>query len=78
MTKRIAIAVICASAMLAAGGNAFAKNHPSNCAPNCTPNSVGNQPTTVSAPEIDAGAGTSAIALLITGILIAAERRRRV
>ena len=46
------------------------------------PKNTGNwndvKPVTVSAPEIDMAAGVGAIAVLITAILIAAERRRRV
>jgi hypothetical protein len=57
--------------MLLVGGNVFARP-PNNCAPNCVPDKVG-----VSAPEIDAGSGGSAIALLITAMLLASERKRR-
>lgn len=63
--------------MLLVAGNAYARP-PNNCAPNCVPAKVGGVPvTTVSAPEIDVSSGGSAIALLITVMLIAAERKRR-
>lgn len=66
-----------AGVMLLVAGNASARP-PNNCAPNCVPAKVGGGPATkVSAPEIDVSSGGSAIALLITAMLIAAERTRR-
>lgn len=64
-----------AGVMLLVAGNASARP-PNNCAPNCVPAKVGGGPV-VSAPEIDVSSGGSAIALLITAMLIAAERTRR-
>ena len=64
--------------VLLVGGNVCAKQPggapPNNCAPDCVPGSVRQN---VNAPEIDVSSGGSAIALLITAMLIASERRRR-
>lgn len=78
MKKRNLVISAFASVMLLAAGNALAKKPEFNsgvsgCAPNC----VRQNPVSVSAPEIDVSAGGSAIALLITSMLIAAERMRR-
>jgi hypothetical protein len=65
-----------AGVMLLVAGNAFAEQPagapPNNCAADCVPGSVRQN-----VPEIDASSGGSAIALLITAMLIAAERTRR-
>lgn len=64
--------------MLLVGVNVCAKQPggapTNNCAPDCVPGSVRQN---VNAPEIDVSSGGSAIALLITAMLIAAERKRR-
>lgn len=81
MTKMNLVKSAFAGAMLLGAGNAVAakppgtppNNPPSSCAPDC----VRQNPVKVSAPEIDVSSGGSAIALLITAMLIAAERRRR-
>lgn len=46
----------------------------------CPPNGQGDKSSggkCFKAPEIDAGAGSGALALLIGGLLLAAEKRRR-
>ena len=45
----------------------------------CTPNGGGTGQTPVSAPEIDAGSGARAIAILVASLLLVGEglRRRR-
>ena len=73
VTKKHLIMSVFTGVMLLVAGNASARP-PNNCAPNCVPAKVGAK---VSAPEIDVSSGGSAIALLITAMLIAAERRRR-
>lgn len=76
MTRKHLVLSACAGAMLLLAGNAAAKpppGNPSSCAPDC----VRQNPVKVSAPEIDVSTGGSAIALLITAMLIAAERTRR-
>ena len=74
--KRKLVVSTFAGVMLLVAGHAFAKppaGNPSTCAPSC----VRQNPVKVSAPEIDASSGGSAIALLVTAMLIAAERLRR-
>jgi hypothetical protein len=68
-----------AGVMLMAVGDAFAEPPPgvppntgvppNNCAPDCVRQNV---------PEIDASSGGTAIALLVTAMLLAAERTRRI
>jgi hypothetical protein len=62
-----------AGIMLLVGGNVFAAQPagvpPNNCAPDCVRQNV---------PEIDASSGGTAIALLVTAMLLAAERTRRI
>jgi hypothetical protein len=68
--------LVFAGVVLLVAGNAAAKappDSPSRCAPDC----VRQNPVKVSAPEIDIRSGGSAIALLITAMLIAAERTHR-
>ena len=77
VTKKHLIMSVFTGVMLLVAGNASARP-PNNCAPNCVPAKVGGGPATkVSAPEIDVSSGGGAIALLITAMLIAAERTRR-
>ena len=78
MKTRTILAGVCACAMLLGMQNVFAMSFVSsflNPEPSVTPNYT--QTTIVSAPEIDVGAAPGSIALLVAGILIAAERRRR-
>jgi hypothetical protein len=70
VTKKHLLMSAFAGVMLLLAGNASARP-PDNCAPHCTPDKV-----RVSAPEIDVSSGGSAIALLITAMLVAAERTR--
>ena len=70
VTKKHLIMSVFTGVMLLVAGNASARP-PNNCAPHCVP------ATKVSAPEIDVSSGGGAIALLITAMLIAAERTRR-
>jgi hypothetical protein len=66
--------------MVAGMGNVFARGGPPFSVPPVNTPLIQTPVTTVTtiaAPEINAGAAGSAIALLVTGILIAAERRRR-
>ena len=76
MKRRVVVLIACASVMMSAAGSVIAKNtsDPSYCAPECVRNNVGHRK--ISAPEIDVSSGGSAVALLIAGMLIAAERRR--
>lgn len=74
-TRKLVVSTF-AGVMLLVAGHAIAKppaGNPSYCAPDC----VRQNPVKVSAPEIDVSFGGSAIALLVTVMLIAAERRRR-
>ena len=76
MTRKHLVMSAFAGTVLLLGGNAAAKrpaDNPSSCAPDC----VRQNPVKVSAPEIDVRSGGSAIALLVTAMLIAAERTRR-
>lgn len=89
MKRKTVVAGVCACAMLLGMGDVFAMGsikaaleswhnkseswHDNNQ----TATHKSTQTTTVSAPEIDVGAAPSSIALLVAGILIAAERRRR-
>lgn len=76
MTKMNLVASAFAGVMLLVAGNVCAVQPggapPNDCAPDCVPGSVRQN-----APEIDVSSGGSAIALLITAMLIAAERTRR-
>jgi hypothetical protein len=79
MKIKTVLASVCACAMLLGVENVFAMAKLSSFLTreqSATQHST--QTSTVSAPEIDAGAAPSSIALLVAGILIAAERRRRV
>jgi hypothetical protein len=69
--KSATIAAVGAIALLGTSG-AIAKppgGKVKNCAPNCT--------STVQAPEIDVTSGAGALAVLVTVLLIGAERARR-
>jgi len=70
------VASAVAGGILLVAGNVCAKQlggaPPNNCVPDCVPGSVRQN-----APEIDVSSGGRAIALLITAMLIAAERTRR-
>jgi len=75
--KKLLVSVF-AGVIFLVGGNVGAEQPggapPNNCAPECVPGSVRQNH---SAPEIDVSSGGSAIALLVTAMLLAAERRRR-
>jgi hypothetical protein len=74
--SRIAVATFAVIGMSLAGTSLARSTRAdvSTCAPDCV---RVVPPPRVSAPEIGAGAAGSAIALLVTGMLIAAERARR-
>lgn len=64
-----------ATAMLLVAGSCWAAPSPTGCKNiNGTPKKC---PQSIVAPEIDVGAGSGAIALLVGGLLLAAEKRRR-
>jgi len=73
-TRKLVVSTF-AGVMLLVAGHAIAKQ-PAGL-PDCAPDCVRQNPVIVSAPEIDVSFGGSAIALLVTVMLIAAERRRR-
>ena len=86
MRKNKLLLAASAGLMLVLAGNVMGKN--SNCGPDCVSyklKPVKNNPVKikpikikpVSAPEIDVGSGGSAIALIVTAMLLAAERSRR-
>lgn len=65
--------VVVGTALLLAGGPAWAK--PGN--QNGCEASGGNPQKCVDAPEIDAGMGGMAMALLVSAMLLVSEKRRR-
>ena len=76
MRKNKLLLVASAGLMLVLAGNVVAKHR--DCGPDCV--SYKMKPVKVkpvSAPEIDVGSGGSAIALVVTAMLLAAERSRR-
>ena len=81
MRKNKLLLVASAGIMLVLAGNVVAKHR--DCGPDCV--SYKMKPVKVkqvkvkpvSAPEIDVGSGGSAIALVVTAMLLAAERSRR-
>jgi hypothetical protein len=81
MRKNKLLLAASAGLMLVLAGNVMGKN--SNCGPDCVSyklKPVKIKPVKikpVSAPEIDVGSGGSAIALIVTAMLLAAERSRR-
>jgi hypothetical protein len=81
MRKNKLLLVASAGLMLVLAGNVVGK--PRDCGPDCVSykmKPVKVKPVKVkpvSAPEIDVGSGGSAIALVVTAMLLAAERSRR-
>ena len=86
MRKNKLLLVASAGLMLVLAGNVVAKHR--DCGPDCVSykmkpvkvKPVKVKPVKVkpvSAPEIDVGSGGSAIALVVTAMLLAAERSRR-
>lgn len=72
MKKRLrSVLMASAATMLLAAGNCWAANQ-NGCGPS------GGVPTKCNqVPEIDAGAGGTALVLLVSALLLAAEKRRR-
>jgi len=74
MKKRLrSVLIASAATMLLAAGNCWAVSGNQN---GCGP-SGGKPPKCNQVPEIDVGAGGTAIALLVSALLLAAEKRRR-
>jgi hypothetical protein len=73
MRRNKMLLVASAGILLVLAGNVM--GNPTNCAPECAP--YGVRQNTVKAPEIDVTSGGSAIVLLVTTLLLVAERSRR-
>lgn len=78
MKKKVFALVGTAAVLLATSLPAFSLGWiPRNPPPPPPPSGGGGGGTTIAAPEIDVSAGTKGIAVLVAGLLLAAERLRR-